>query len=165
MTATGRHSHVMLLLCFISTAACNLFAFTDEPSERAGKSDGYCSRILRARSNRKEVNNEFRLRVEGDPESYHPGSTYRGWCLSATTTLTVLVGTICALSNKPFNTASRLCKLKITFYCLLIMLRYYASRVNCIWSRDDHFSQNNNKRTYAFELLKTKGTTMSFKHA
>ncbi|TKS70052.1 Spondin-1 F-spondin [Collichthys lucidus] len=54
-----------------------MFAFTEEPSERAGKSDGYCSRILRAQSNRKEVNNEFRLRVEGDPESYQPGSTYR----------------------------------------------------------------------------------------
>uniref|UniRef100_A0AAX7SPP6 Spondin-1 n=1 Tax=Astatotilapia calliptera TaxID=8154 RepID=A0AAX7SPP6_ASTCA len=43
-------------------------------SERA---DGYCSRVLRAQSNRKEGNSEFRLRVEGDPESYHPGSTYR----------------------------------------------------------------------------------------
>uniref|UniRef100_A0AAQ5Y6L8 Spondin-1 n=1 Tax=Amphiprion ocellaris TaxID=80972 RepID=A0AAQ5Y6L8_AMPOC len=48
-----------------------------EPSERAGKADGYCSRILRAQSNRKDGNSEFRLRVEGDPESYHPGSTYR----------------------------------------------------------------------------------------
>uniref|UniRef100_A0A7N8Y9D4 Spondin-1 n=1 Tax=Mastacembelus armatus TaxID=205130 RepID=A0A7N8Y9D4_9TELE len=44
---------------------------------RAVKADGYCSRVLRAQSNRKEGNNEFRLRVEGDPESYHPGSTYR----------------------------------------------------------------------------------------
>uniref|UniRef100_A0A671VAF3 Spondin-1 n=1 Tax=Sparus aurata TaxID=8175 RepID=A0A671VAF3_SPAAU len=74
---SGRHARVLLLLCFVSTAACNMFAFTEEPSERAGKSDGYCSRILRAQSNRKEVNNEFRLRVEGDPESYQPGSTYR----------------------------------------------------------------------------------------
>lgn len=119
MTASGRHSHVLLLLCFISAAACNLFAFTEEPSERAGKSDGYCSRILRAQSNRKEVNNEFRLRVEGDPESYHPGSTYKGWCLSATITHTRLVGTVCALSNKPFKTTGRLCKVKITFYYLL----------------------------------------------
>uniref|UniRef100_A0A8C4ZYI8 Spondin-1 n=1 Tax=Gadus morhua TaxID=8049 RepID=A0A8C4ZYI8_GADMO len=39
--------------------------------------DGYCSRILRAQGPRKEGFNEFRLRVEGDPESYHPGSTYR----------------------------------------------------------------------------------------
>eukprot|EP00064_Thunnus_orientalis_P003017 superscaffoldBa00000237_g3025 len=77
MTATGLQSRVMLLLCFISTAACNMFAFTEEPSERVGRGDGYCSRILRAQSNRKEGNTEFRLRVEGDPESYQPGSTYR----------------------------------------------------------------------------------------
>ncbi|XP_035507953.1 spondin-1a [Morone saxatilis] len=77
MTATGQHPRVILLVCFISTAACNMFAFTEEPIDRVGKSDGYCSRILRAQSNRKEVNTEFRLRVEGDPESYQPGSTYR----------------------------------------------------------------------------------------
>uniref|UniRef100_A0A674A356 Spondin-1 n=1 Tax=Salmo trutta TaxID=8032 RepID=A0A674A356_SALTR len=47
------------------------------PSERAGKSDGYCSRILRAQGTRNEGYNEFRLRVEGDPENYQPGSTYR----------------------------------------------------------------------------------------
>uniref|UniRef100_A0A3B4GT48 Spondin-1 n=1 Tax=Pundamilia nyererei TaxID=303518 RepID=A0A3B4GT48_9CICH len=77
MTATGLHPRFVLLLCFISTAACNTFAFTEEPSDRGGKADGYCSRVLRAQSNRKEGNSEFRLRVEGDPESYHPGSTYR----------------------------------------------------------------------------------------
>uniref|UniRef100_A0A4W6C597 Spondin-1 n=1 Tax=Lates calcarifer TaxID=8187 RepID=A0A4W6C597_LATCA len=77
MTPTGLHSRVMLLLCFVSTAACNAFAFTEEPSERVGKTDGYCSRILQAQSNRKEGNHEFRLRVEGDPENYQPGSTYR----------------------------------------------------------------------------------------
>uniref|UniRef100_A0A7N8X460 Spondin-1 n=1 Tax=Mastacembelus armatus TaxID=205130 RepID=A0A7N8X460_9TELE len=77
MTVNGLHSRVMLLLCFVSTTAGNTFAFTEEPSERAVKADGYCSRVLRAQSNRKEGNNEFRLRVEGDPESYHPGSTYR----------------------------------------------------------------------------------------
>uniref|UniRef100_A0A8C7HQG0 Spondin-1 n=1 Tax=Oncorhynchus kisutch TaxID=8019 RepID=A0A8C7HQG0_ONCKI len=42
-----------------------------------GKSDGYCGRILRAQGTRKEGYNEFRLRVEGDPENYQPGSTYR----------------------------------------------------------------------------------------
>uniref|UniRef100_A0A8C7U568 Spondin-1 n=1 Tax=Oncorhynchus mykiss TaxID=8022 RepID=A0A8C7U568_ONCMY len=47
------------------------------PSERAGKSDGYCSKILRAQGTRNEGYNEFRLRVEGDPENYQPGSTYR----------------------------------------------------------------------------------------
>ncbi|XP_067105579.1 spondin-1a [Osmerus mordax] len=45
--------------------------------DRAGKSDGYCSRIIRAQGTRKEGYNEFRLRVEGDPETYQPGSTYR----------------------------------------------------------------------------------------
>ena len=43
-----------------------------------GRSDGYCSRIIRAQGTRKEGYNEFRLRVEGDPETYQPGSTYRG---------------------------------------------------------------------------------------
>lgn len=79
MTPSGQHWHLALLLCLIGTAAGNLSGFTEEPFERVGKSDGYCSRILRAQSNRKEVNSEFRLRVEGDPESYQPGSTYRGW--------------------------------------------------------------------------------------
>uniref|UniRef100_A0A3B3D0G9 Spondin-1 n=1 Tax=Oryzias melastigma TaxID=30732 RepID=A0A3B3D0G9_ORYME len=77
MNAPGLHPGAMLLLCFISSAACTSLAFTEEPFERAGKADGYCSRILRAQSNRKESNNEFRLRVEGDPDSYQPGSTYR----------------------------------------------------------------------------------------
>ncbi|XP_010777569.1 spondin-1-like [Notothenia coriiceps] len=77
MAVNGIRSRLLLLLCFMSTAAGNMFAYTEEPSERVGKGDGYCSRILRAQSNRKEGNNEFRLRVEGDPETYHPGSTYR----------------------------------------------------------------------------------------
>uniref|UniRef100_A0A8C7YQK0 Spondin-1 n=1 Tax=Oryzias sinensis TaxID=183150 RepID=A0A8C7YQK0_9TELE len=76
-SSSGLHPAVMLLLCFISSAACTSLGFTEEPFERAGKADGYCSRVLRAQSNRKESNNEFRLRVEGDPDSYQPGSTYR----------------------------------------------------------------------------------------
>ncbi|KAG5839975.1 hypothetical protein ANANG_G00211140 [Anguilla anguilla] len=48
-----------------------------EPADKTGKSDGYCSRILRAQGTRREGYNEFRLRVEGDPEYYQPGSTYR----------------------------------------------------------------------------------------
>lgn len=82
MTAARLEPRVLLLFCFVSSAACNTFAFTEEPFERAGKADGYCSRILRAQGNRKESNSEFRLRVEGDPDSYQPGSTYRGLCLS-----------------------------------------------------------------------------------
>uniref|UniRef100_A0AAY4BDW6 Spondin-1 n=1 Tax=Denticeps clupeoides TaxID=299321 RepID=A0AAY4BDW6_9TELE len=49
----------------------------DEPAERAPKSDGYCSRILRAQGTKREGYQEFRLRVEGDPENYQPSSTYR----------------------------------------------------------------------------------------
>ena len=115
MTPTGLHSRVLLLLCLVSAAACNTFAFTEEPSERAGKGDGYCSRILRAQSNRKEGNNEFRLRVEGDPESYQPGSTYRGWCSSARFTRSALIGTVRALSNKRRSAVISLCKLKVSF--------------------------------------------------
>uniref|UniRef100_A0A8C5CCN9 Spondin-1 n=1 Tax=Gadus morhua TaxID=8049 RepID=A0A8C5CCN9_GADMO len=77
MTGTGFVLRTLILLCSVSAGTCNTFAFTEEPSERAGKGDGYCSRILRAQGPRKEGFNEFRLRVEGDPESYHPGSTYR----------------------------------------------------------------------------------------
>uniref|UniRef100_A0A8C6WH94 Spondin-1 n=1 Tax=Neogobius melanostomus TaxID=47308 RepID=A0A8C6WH94_9GOBI len=68
---------VVLLLCLLSSVTCDPFAFTEEPFERNGKANGYCSLILRAQGNRKEISNEFRLRVEGDPESYQPGSTYR----------------------------------------------------------------------------------------
>lgn len=80
MSATGVDPRFVLLFCFFSSAASDAFAFTEEPSDRAVKADSYCSRILRAQSSRKETNNEFRLRVEGDPESYQPGSTYRGRC-------------------------------------------------------------------------------------
>uniref|UniRef100_A0A668A1E3 Spondin-1 n=1 Tax=Myripristis murdjan TaxID=586833 RepID=A0A668A1E3_9TELE len=51
--------------------------YRGEPS--AGRSDGYCGRILRAQTQgtRRDGYHEFRLRVEGDPETYTPGSTYR----------------------------------------------------------------------------------------
>lgn len=129
MMAAGLHSRVMLLLCFASTAACNTFAFTEEPPERAGKADGYCSRILRAQSNRKEGNNEFRLRVEGDPDSYQPGSTYRGWCLPVRFTRSTLVDTKYALSNNHTSTVSRLYKLKISFYRVFFLC---VGILNCI---------------------------------
>ncbi|XP_068115760.1 spondin-1 [Hyperolius riggenbachi] len=52
--------------------------FMDETVEKAVKSEGYCSRILRAQGGtRKEGYNEFSLRVEGDPDYYKPGNTYR----------------------------------------------------------------------------------------
>uniref|UniRef100_A0A8C8IN39 Spondin-1 n=1 Tax=Oncorhynchus tshawytscha TaxID=74940 RepID=A0A8C8IN39_ONCTS len=50
-----------------------------EPTDKQAKSDGYCGRILRAQTQgtRRDGYNEFRLRVEGDPENYQPASTYR----------------------------------------------------------------------------------------
>lgn len=68
---------VLLLL-----TGCVCASVPDEPADRAATSDGYCSWITRAQPHgaggRREGFNEFRLRVEGDPEHYHPGSTYRG---------------------------------------------------------------------------------------
>lgn len=75
----GMYLHVMLLHCyFASSFLCTAVAFVEEPV--GGRSDGYCGRILRAQTQgtRKEGHHEFRIRVEGDPESYQPGSTYRG---------------------------------------------------------------------------------------
>ncbi|XP_027869848.1 spondin-1a [Xiphophorus couchianus] len=77
MIVARLYPRAVLLLCFISSATCNTFAFTEEPFDRAVKADSYCSRVLRAQSNRKETNNEFQLQVEGEPERYQPGSTYR----------------------------------------------------------------------------------------
>ncbi|TKS72999.1 Spondin-1 F-spondin [Collichthys lucidus] len=65
----------LLFLHYVSSFVCNAVAFVEEPS---GRSDGYCGRIVRAQTQtRKDGHHQFRLRVEGDPESYQPGSTYR----------------------------------------------------------------------------------------
>ncbi|ROJ25263.1 Spondin-1 [Anabarilius grahami] len=60
---------------------CVCASVPEEPADRAAPSDGYCNWITRAQPHgaggRRESFNEFRLRVEGDPEHYHPGSTYR----------------------------------------------------------------------------------------
>uniref|UniRef100_A0AAR2KV05 Spondin-1 n=1 Tax=Pygocentrus nattereri TaxID=42514 RepID=A0AAR2KV05_PYGNA len=68
-------------LSWLLVAGCprDTFAFTEEPSDRAAKPDAFCSWILRAQPQgaRKEGHSEFRLRVEGDPDNYQPGSTYR----------------------------------------------------------------------------------------
>lgn len=53
-------------------------AFSDETLDRVPKSEGYCSRILRAQGTRREGYTEFSLRVEGDPDFYKPGTSYRG---------------------------------------------------------------------------------------
>lgn len=71
--------HVLLLQYYlVSSLLCDAVAFVEEPS--GGRSDGYCGRILRAQTQgtRRDGHHEFRLRVEGDPETYQPGSTYRG---------------------------------------------------------------------------------------
>ncbi|XP_066489113.1 spondin-1 isoform X2 [Tiliqua scincoides] len=61
-----------------------LASFADETLERVAKSEGYCSRILRAQGTRREGYNEFSLRVEGDPEFYKPGNSYRVTLSAAT---------------------------------------------------------------------------------
>lgn len=53
-------------------------AFSDETLDKVPKSEGYCSRILRAQGTRREGYTEFSLRVEGDPDFYKPGTSYRG---------------------------------------------------------------------------------------
>lgn len=75
--------YVLLLQYYlVSSLLCNAVAFVEEPS--GGRSDGYCGRILRAQTQgtRRDGHHEFRLRVEGDPENYQPGSTYRGEAFS-----------------------------------------------------------------------------------
>ncbi|XP_068595155.1 spondin-1-like [Brachionichthys hirsutus] len=68
---------LLLQYYFVLSFVCNAVAFVEEPS--GGRSDAYCGRILRAQTQgtRRDGHHEFRLRVEGDPESYQPGSTYR----------------------------------------------------------------------------------------
>ncbi|XP_039767399.1 spondin-1 isoform X3 [Ornithorhynchus anatinus] len=61
-----------------------VLGFTDETLEKVAKSEGYCSRILRAQGTRREGYNEFSLRVEGDPERYQPGHSYRVTLSAAT---------------------------------------------------------------------------------
>uniref|UniRef100_UPI00398F2C8D spondin-1-like n=1 Tax=Pristiophorus japonicus TaxID=55135 RepID=UPI00398F2C8D len=39
--------------------------------------DGYCSRIVRSQGSRRDGNTGFSLRIEGNPQFYTPGSTYR----------------------------------------------------------------------------------------
>nr|XP_005991310.2 PREDICTED: spondin-1-like [Latimeria chalumnae] len=63
-----------LLILSFPMMACSFF---DETADRTGRSDGYCSRILRTQGTRREGYTEFTLRVEGDPEFYEPGHSYR----------------------------------------------------------------------------------------
>ncbi|KAG7467911.1 hypothetical protein MATL_G00137220 [Megalops atlanticus] len=77
MSRIGLPPKILLLQRLISTFLCCTLAYTDERADRAAKSDGYCSRIVTAQGTRRDGYTEFRLRVEGDPEYYQPGSTYR----------------------------------------------------------------------------------------
>lgn len=67
---------LLLLYCLKSTFV------TVASAEKAsgGNSDGYCGRILgvQTQGTRRDGHHEFRLRMEGDPTTYEPGSTYRG---------------------------------------------------------------------------------------
>lgn len=70
-------SRTLALLALALPLAAAL-AFSDETLDKVTKSEGYCSRILRAQGTRREGYTEFSLRVEGDPEFYKPGTSYRG---------------------------------------------------------------------------------------
>jgi len=70
---------LVVLLVFLNVFFVHTDAFRRGTTERQSRSEGGFCRILRTqtRGARRE-HNEFRLRVEGDPETYQPGSTYRG---------------------------------------------------------------------------------------
>lgn len=74
----GAHLQPLALRLLALTFPLVAKGFSDETLEKAAKSEGYCSRILRAQGTRREGYNEFSLRVEGDPEFYKPGNSYRG---------------------------------------------------------------------------------------
>lgn len=74
----GAHLQPLALRLLALTFPLVAKGFPDETLEKAAKSEGYCSRILRAQGTRREGYNEFSLRVEGDPEFYKPGNSYRG---------------------------------------------------------------------------------------
>uniref|UniRef100_A0A673T7K7 Spondin-1 n=1 Tax=Suricata suricatta TaxID=37032 RepID=A0A673T7K7_SURSU len=74
--ATRRLSLSPALLALALPLAAAL-AFSDETLDKVPKSEGYCSRILRAQGTRREGYTEFSLRVEGDPDFYKPGISYR----------------------------------------------------------------------------------------
>uniref|UniRef100_A0A673GYM4 Spondin-1 n=1 Tax=Sinocyclocheilus rhinocerous TaxID=307959 RepID=A0A673GYM4_9TELE len=70
---------MVVLLVFLNLLFFHTDAFRRDTAERQSRSEGGFCRILRTqtRGARRDGQNEFRLRVEGDPETYQPGSTYR----------------------------------------------------------------------------------------
>ncbi|XP_059564954.1 spondin-1 isoform X1 [Myotis daubentonii] len=79
-----RLSRSPALLALALPLAVVALAFSDETLDKVPKSEGYCSRILRAQGTRREGYTEFSLRVEGDPEFYKPGTSYRVTLSAAT---------------------------------------------------------------------------------
>lgn len=71
---------LVVLLVFLNVFFIHTDAFRRDTAERQSRSEGGFCRILRTqtRTARRDGQNEFRLRVEGDPETYQPESTYRG---------------------------------------------------------------------------------------
>uniref|UniRef100_A0A452H9J4 Spondin 1 n=1 Tax=Gopherus agassizii TaxID=38772 RepID=A0A452H9J4_9SAUR len=84
MSPMGLHLQPFVLHFLALTFPLVALGFFDETLEKATKSEGYCSRILRAQGTRREGYNEFSLRVEGDPEFYKPGNNYRVTLSAAT---------------------------------------------------------------------------------
>ncbi|XP_026102255.1 spondin-1-like, partial [Carassius auratus] len=70
---------MVVLLVFLNVLFIHTDAFRRDTAERQSRSEGGFCRILRTqtRGARRDGQSEFRLRVEGDPETYQPGSTYR----------------------------------------------------------------------------------------
>ncbi|KAI2648433.1 Spondin-1 [Labeo rohita] len=70
---------MFVLLVFFNVLFIHTDAFRRDTAERQSRSEGGFCRIWRTqtRGARRDGQNEFRLRVEGDPETYQPGSTYR----------------------------------------------------------------------------------------
>ncbi|XP_067850319.1 spondin-1b isoform X2 [Heptranchias perlo] len=55
----------------------SLPAVTGSFYDESTVTDGYCNRIVRSQGSRRDGNTGFSLRIEGSPEFYTPGSTYR----------------------------------------------------------------------------------------
>uniref|UniRef100_A0A8C1LVW9 Spondin-1 n=1 Tax=Cyprinus carpio TaxID=7962 RepID=A0A8C1LVW9_CYPCA len=70
---------VVVLLVLLNVLFIYTDAFRRDTADRQSRSEGGFCRIFRTqtRGARRDGQNEFRLRVEGDPETYQPGSTYR----------------------------------------------------------------------------------------
>lgn len=135
----GMHagSGTAFLLCLV-LSFFSIHAFSRESSS-------FC-RILRSsnRGARREGHNEYRLRVEGDPETYQPGSTYRG---EGTTVYNVDLFQVALITDInlswslkkrtccPHWTVSKIPKLSSTLSITLYLLRRLLNNVLCRFFR------------------------------